>query len=394
MLPTALSDMIENSNSRTLPDDILSYICKFPIYMVLKHPGIYAKDLNNQIDADAEYWSISQPTELEVEFNEDIPDTLQKYARTYYVEEGYVAEIRDVNIVGYMPIGIYDGYPIIESFQGEPERFYSHLHNQMKKGEKLFTVIDYLSTQVRDSRIAKYQTVFPLVCVNSYYHWLLEYLPRLQALKKYEESTGRLPKILIAPDAPSWMCEQLDFFGLGDRIIRWNGRKAKVERLITSTHRLHNRDNFNPSKTDWEWLKSKAVGQSTDTTDYSDRVFVSRADADERRITNESELMSELTMLGFKRYTLTEMNFEDQVSLFNNAEIIVGPHGAGLSNIIFGPDNLTLVEIFSNTDIRPHFYRIATILGHDYHCSVEKASGDDIKVNIPSLVEQIQKLTN
>ena len=54
--------------------------------------------------------------------------------------------------------------------------------------------------------------------------------------------------------------------------------------------------------------------------------------------------------------------------LFNSAVIVVGPHGAGLSNILFSEPGTFVIEGVCNL---PHvnlcFQRLAHVLGHRYH---------------------------
>jgi len=50
-----------------------------------------------------------------------------------------------------------------------------------------------------------------------------------------------------------------------------------------------------------------------------------------RRIINEHEVIEALATFGFVAYALEEMSFSEQVRLFSQAEMVVAPHGAGLT---------------------------------------------------------------
>jgi capsular polysaccharide biosynthesis protein len=41
------------------------------------------------------------------------------------------------------------------------------------------------------------------------------------------------------------------------------------------------------------------------------------------------------------------MNWSDQVAAFRGANLVVGPHGAGLSNLVFSAPGTTLIELTS-----------------------------------------------
>ena len=75
------------------------------------------------------------------------------------------------------------------------------------------------------------------------------------------------------------------------------------------------------------------------------RLYISRDDASNRRITNERDIMARLETFGFERLVLSEMPVEDLVSAFANAEIILSPHGSGLTNILFAAPGTQVIEI-------------------------------------------------
>ena len=65
---------------------------------------------------------------------------------------------------------------------------------------------------------------------------------------------------------------------------------------------------------------------------------------------NEAEIERALVQLGFKTVVLGEMSVSDQIRSFSRARVIVGAHGAGLTNLMFAPPDAAVVEI-SNTTI-------------------------------------------
>lgn len=75
------------------------------------------------------------------------------------------------------------------------------------------------------------------------------------------------------------------------------------------------------------------------------RIYISRADASGRKITNERALIERLASLGFEAHQLAVLDLERTVDMFANAEIIVTPHGSGASNAMFAPLDATVIEI-------------------------------------------------
>ena len=52
---------------------------------------------------------------------------------------------------------------------------------------------------------------------------------------------------------------------------------------------------------------------------------------------------------GFKIIKLGDLHFKDQVLTFNNADIIVGLHGAGFANLTFCKSNTKIIELRNRT---------------------------------------------
>ena len=58
--------------------------------------------------------------------------------------------------------------------------------------------------------------------------------------------------------------------------------------------------------------------------------------------------------------------YEDTVKMFYRAKLIVAPHGAGLSNILFSQPGSTVVEVLCNPRPNPCYKDVALALGHRY----------------------------
>ena len=76
------------------------------------------------------------------------------------------------------------------------------------------------------------------------------------------------------------------------------------------------------------------------------RIYVNRGDAKKRRLRNEAELWPHFAAKGFQSVSAAKLSFRDQVALFSEASAIAGPHGAGLSHILFALPGVQVLEIF------------------------------------------------
>ncbi len=76
------------------------------------------------------------------------------------------------------------------------------------------------------------------------------------------------------------------------------------------------------------------------------RLYVSRGDADRRRITNEPALIRALEGRGFVTAQLATISPEEQIGLFRNAEVVIAPHGMGLTHIAMSNTLGRVIELF------------------------------------------------
>ena len=98
------------------------------------------------------------------------------------------------------------------------------------------------------------------------------------------------------------------------------------------------------------WLKEKFLKKSSEQQHiYPKKIYIDRGDSTSnvsklRKIINENEIRDLLLREGFKIVRLGTLDFVDQVQYFNNAEYIVGLHGAGFANITFCKANARILE--------------------------------------------------
>ena len=98
------------------------------------------------------------------------------------------------------------------------------------------------------------------------------------------------------------------------------------------------------------------------------KLYISRSDADRRGVVNEEEIVERVKELGFSITTLTDMPIEEQQRLFRNADIVIGPHGAGFSHIFNMEPGKTVVEFSPWEQVKPCFLRLCAQLGlQHYH---------------------------
>ena len=95
-------------------------------------------------------------------------------------------------------------------------------------------------------------------------------------------------------------------------------------------------------------------------------------------IANVDQVEAALSRYGFETVYLEGMRVADQIQLFQRAEFVIGPHGAGLANLLFCELGTKVIEFMPSVEMRPFFWVIAQKLGLVYglqFCAVTEGDG-------------------
>jgi capsular polysaccharide biosynthesis protein len=102
-------------------------------------------------------------------------------------------------------------------------------------------------------------------------------------------------------------------------------------------------------------------------------IYISRVDSLMRPMRNEDELIVTLARFGVMPVVLGGLTLDEQITLFRNARLIIGPHGAGLANVVFATPGTVVYELFPSSYINPCINRLAQMQGLHYWCDVHQA---------------------
>lgn len=91
------------------------------------------------------------------------------------------------------------------------------------------------------------------------------------------------------------------------------------------------------------------------------RIYITRRGGKRRPMTNEAELESALYAAGFHISAMERNTVAAQAKLFRDADLIVAPHGAGLTNMIFCKPGAHLIELTPSFYLNASFSRLAPL---------------------------------
>lgn len=214
---------------------------------------------------------------------------------------------------------------------------------------------------------------------SEYFHWMTDALPRLRIL----ELVGEAETPLVLPaNLASWQRRSLELLGIDEqRCYRYRTEALRVDRLVWP--RPAAVTGHVPA---WacEWLRTRLTRSGTTKTR---RLYVTRNRERRRRVANEAELWACLEDHGFETIDPGMLPLDEQIIAFSEAAIVVGPHGGGLTNVLFGHGG-TVIELFEPTYVNPCFYALASRSNHAYWYIVGQTDGARDIVVDPNLVEE------
>lgn len=234
---------------------------------------------------------------------------------------------------------------------------------------------------------------------SNYFHWMIDSLPRLHLLKK----AGWFDKVdwfVVPRSSLSYQKDTLRILGI-DTTKTVEGHQIKhiqADKLYTSTF-VRNIEHI-PA---WvcSFLRDSFLPVAQRTAITPKRIYISRQDSNYRNVENEKAVVDLLQKYGFEKVLLSELAFTEQVTLFKNAEYIVSPHGAGLTNIVFCQPGTQVIEIFAK-EYTPSLYadlasKVSLSYSHitsfSYPVARNQRAAMHKSINVPldKLEETIQK---
>lgn len=207
---------------------------------------------------------------------------------------------------------------------------------------------------------------------RSYYHWLIEYLPNIALWRELAKGT----KLLVPEVKHRWQRESLLLAGVAPSDIVEVKEHTLIEGDLTFADRINPTEN-KISRSIVPFFR--AFEGSAGASGQGRRLFISRSLARRRRLVNEDEVLAELNVFGFEKVTAEDLPFAEQARLFAGAEMIAGPHGAGLANAAFAPAGAILVELRA-ASLQPKgisaFATLAGLFHHRYGLVFGETAGD------------------
>lgn len=206
---------------------------------------------------------------------------------------------------------------------------------------------------------------------SNYYHWLFECLPRAIIALQLPEFSG-YPLLVDALLPKQSMSALLAIAGTREIIAIEQRASHKVGELVFPDVLSYSHDNYGDTDVADMLIAPEAVALLRNSYSVAQsqavrKLYVARDGANYRRMRNEVQIQAYLVEQGFEIIRPEQLSFAEQVECFSQAEIIIGPTGAGMSNMLFAPRGCKIIVLAGATNNANHyiFGQLGQWLDHD-----------------------------
>jgi capsular polysaccharide biosynthesis protein len=201
---------------------------------------------------------------------------------------------------------------------------------------------------------------------SNYYHWMCRTLPLVRVYQQFFD------------------LQEIDFFYVGDSelkdfhkesLTRVGVKPAQILQEACTADRI-----LAAISTRTRQFGSAPVVQAnydfsrglfrqeieTNAATQRHRIYVQRGDVKRRKVINESQVIEHLSAYNFIPVRMDDKTLLEQVQIFSQAEMIVAPHGAALSNLLFIQPETKVIELIPCGYVNNCFYALSNYAGADY----------------------------
>ncbi len=211
---------------------------------------------------------------------------------------------------------------------------------------------------------------------SNYFHWMIQVLPRFELLRRAGVTTAQVDRYLL---------HTARFPFHGETLAQLQVPPEKVVAVEPDTH----------MRADYLWATSSLRGSGHQCAWVADflrreflaspassagreRLYISRGDVTRRRLTNEPEILAWLERLGFRSITPGNMSVVEQARAFGDAGVIIGVHGAALTNLVFASAGAKVIELHTPSRRGMHYWELSSARQLDYYYVIGQDGSDPV----------------
>lgn len=238
-----------------------------------------------------------------------------------------------------------------------------------------------------------------------YFHWMLQVLPRLHILTLSGFDLQDFDYFLVSSLSTSFQKKTLAAFNIPEeKIISMKSlQHICADELVVPSPLIRLKQPYGYRKWIKAFLETALYVKDDDTckNQYARKIYISRGVAKYRRVLNEDSVIRYLEKLGFVAVELERFSLQEQISIMKSAEIIVAPHGSGLTNLVFCDPGTIVIEIFPTELMDALYFAMSNAFDLQYYCLFGKGylshkyhDLNDRKADIWVEIDQLEEILN
>ena len=217
---------------------------------------------------------------------------------------------------------------------------------------------------------------------NNYFHFMFDIVPKIYISNK---KIKRKVSFYYVSRPQKWQIKIFRFLGISEKKLIDSSRYKHIfaDEIICIDHPWYKKGYIqNEVKKVPSWiilLNRKIFFNKSQKFNSFRKIFLDRSTSkyNHCKIFNQSSLNGWLKKNNFGIYAPEKLSQEKQIYLFKNASIILGAHGAALTNIIFSRPGTKIIEIIPADHPNKKCERISKILNLRYFRIKTKPDNND-----------------
>jgi hypothetical protein len=191
---------------------------------------------------------------------------------------------------------------------------------------------------------------------HNYFHFLTEGLPSLLEIKSQ-----------VNIEDFTLLCVQSNFI---QNVLKWfeinNNVSFNNNSDLKDIYVMKKIECGNPSPQKIKLLRNEISKKLIFEKKYG--ILIKRSES-YRSIMNHDQLLENLKNFysDIEWKVFDKLSFNETTELFSKAKIIFAPHGAGLTNMLFSPNNITIIEIMNKDDPNVCYWHLSQTLQNNHY---------------------------
>jgi capsular polysaccharide biosynthesis protein len=195
---------------------------------------------------------------------------------------------------------------------------------------------------------------------DTFFHWMTDVLPRLGLARRGGYDPASFDWVLVNGLSHPFQQETLKHLGIPkNRCLSFNKTELAYEMEEALLPSLPGVPGVVPPET-VDFLRNAFPPKKNLR---SRKIFIGRGEAKHRPLIHEKEIWAQLQKRGFDSVDCGKMPVQKQGEVFGSADVVVGAHGAALTNLVFCRPGTRVVELFSPAYVNPCYRDLCVAAG-------------------------------